>query len=676
MATDGSTYVQVDEAGGGASAPFTAPRSFGVVRDGAFTELATADGAADARLFGVPSATGKGAWILKRDAGATILMSHSAEKGFLTHWSDETRPDVEAVHVAISGNRLLLQSHRTRSAYPSSLDVPALATWEVGQPAPRRYDELFVWAIPTRGFVHLDVDAASNGAPFLFDSGLGDFHLPGCAAADPPVDWTGVPVVLGQGAVRASLVQRLVIPAAARADGRNGSVWRTDLTLRNPGDTPLLVSVSLLPNPETTATGPETTVVVEPGEIRLVPDVLKTLFGLEAGSGALLVVPSPRRSVDATSRTYSLGGSGTFGMAAGAVDFYAAAGGNFPVTFAASLLGPGFRTNVVATDAGVRGSRFSLSLAPSPAGPAPAPLELGVTLGTQRQLNGLGAAAGLPAGSLGSLVLSPLKGAVITGLTAIDDVTNDPTWFGPDVESGIRRAIPALVHADGANGAVYRSDLFLFNPTGESLSVSLTARAWQSPQSAVPLVLTLLPGESRVVRDALLSAFGLTGVAQLAWTSGSSYASPEGIRVASRTYTAAPGGGTYGHPVPPLDSFQSAAAGDMLELLGPVQASGFRTNLALVDLGAAGSPGDALAILVEIVDRQGHVVDSFTRNLAPGGGVQVNDLFNVRGLAPDLGPVLIRISPSGGIVAAYATTIDDATNDPTYFPATLAAGAD
>jgi len=56
--------------------------------------------------------------------------------------------------------------------------------------------------------------------------------------------------------------------------------------------------------------------------------------------------------------------------------------------------------------------------------------------------------------------------------------------------------------------------------------------------------------------------------------------------------------------------------------------------------------------------------------------VQINDLFNGRGLASGLGPVLIRVSPSGGIVTAYATTIDNGTNDPTYFPAVLAASPD
>jgi hypothetical protein len=671
-AVDGSTFVGVDETAGAAAAPFSAPRSFGVVRDAVYTELATADGGTQARLFGVPSATGKGAWFVKRDAGATELMSFSAEKGFRTYWSDTTRPKVEALHVGLSGNRLLLQVHRPRPEPARRFLDPALAVWEVGQPAPARFDELYLDESATRGFVHLDVDAVSNGAPFLFDAGISPpTVLP--PAGGPAGGGGGGDVVQEWGVVRGSLAQRLLVPAAARADGRNGSTWRTDLTLRNPGDTPLPVFVGLVPNPETAPGAAGTQIVLEPGEIRFVPDVLDALFGLDAGSGALLVVPPLGASVEATSRTYSLAGSGTFGMGVAAVDVFASSSANFPVTFAAALLGSGFRTNVVATDASVRGSRLALSVAPASADLSPVTLDLDAPTGTQRQLNGLAAAAGLPGESRGSLDLAPQKGAVVAGITVIDDATNDPTWFGPDLPATEARTIPALVHADGGNGAAYRSDLYFFNPTSEARFVTLTARDWASPQTTKSLFLTLLPQESKVIRDALPGAFGLTGVAQVTFTSDASSETAEGVRVTSRTYTAAPGGGTYGHPVPPLNAFQSVASGESLEILGPMQAPGFRTNLALVDLAAPGATGAPLNVRVEIVDRQGVVADAFTQPLAPGAGVQINDLFAARGLPPSLGPVLIRVSPSGGNVAAYATTIDAATNDPTYYPAQLAA---
>ena len=55
------------------------------------------------------------------------------------------------------------------------------------------------------------------------------------------------------------------------------------------------------------------------------------------------------------------------------------------------------------------------------------------------------------------------------------------------------------------------------------------------------------------------------------------------------------------------------------------------------------------------------------------GGVQIDDLFHGRGLGDGPPAGLIRISPSGGLVAAYASVIDNGTNDPMYVAAQLAA---
>ncbi len=674
-AADGSAYLEYDAGGSAITPPFTAPRSIGVAREGAFTELVTADGGSNTTLFAVPSAFYRGAWIVKRDAGPTVLLSHGPTQGLKTHWSDVTRAEVEALHVGLTGLRLLVQVHRPRLTPERRFIDPALAIWEPGSPAPAHYDELFLNEQSTKGFVHLDVDSASDGVPFFFDSGSSVYYG-GPNPGGPSGAGGGADVVQEWGVVKGSLRQQLVIPATARVSGIFGSTWRTDLILRNPDDTPLPVSIRLLPNPQTSDTSPETSLLLGPNEIRLVPDALKALFDLDRASGALLLVPQIGRSVDATSRTYSVSDRGTFGMGVGAVDLFATASANFPVTFSAALLGPGFRTNLVATDAGGHGSRLSLFLEPASADLSPSTIDLDAPDGKQRQLNGLGEAAGFPAGSRGSLKLAPGKGEVISGLIAIDNLTNDPTWLTPDLPATVTRSIPALVHADGAGGAAYRSDLFLFNPTDETRMLFLTARDWQSPQTVRSLQLTLLPQESKVIKDALETAFGLTGVSQMSFVSGFSSTSSEGIRATSRTYTVGPDGGTYGHPVPPLNSFQSVTGGETLEILGPLASHGYRTNLALVDLLAPGNAVNPLSIRVEIVDSAGRTADSFTTPLTPGGGVQLNDLFNARGLPGDLGPVLIRVSPSGGNVAAYATTIDNGTNDPTYFQAVLAARPD
>ena len=52
-----------------------------------------------------------------------------------------------------------------------------------------------------------------------------------------------------------------------------------------------------------------------------------------------------------------------------------------------------------------------------------------------------------------------------------------------------------------------------------------------------------------------------------------------------------------------------------------------------------------------------------------GGGLQLNDVFRAR----TSGALLIRVSPLDGTVGAYATYIDNRTNDASYLAANLAA---
>ena len=204
-------------------------------------------------------------------------------------------------------------------------------------------------------------------------------------------------------------------------------------------------------------------------------------------------------------------------------------------------------------------------------------------------------------------------------------------------------------------------------------SVRLLAKSWSSNESEQTLVLTLLPRESKVIRDALLAAFGRTGVARLRFQTDGGSDVAGGVRVTSRTYTVNPSGGSYGLLIPALNAFQSAAGGESLEILLPAGGSGFRTNLALVELTTSFVSGPPVSVRVEFFDESGALRDRFETPIPLAGGVQIDDLFHGRGLGDGPPSGLIRISPSGGLVAAYATIIDNGTNDPMYVAAGLAA---
>ena len=55
------------------------------------------------------------------------------------------------------------------------------------------------------------------------------------------------------------------------------------------------------------------------------------------------------------------------------------------------------------------------------------------------------------------------------------------------------------------------------------------------------------------------------------------------------------------------------------------------------------------------------------------GGIQIDDLFRARGLGDGPDVALVRVSPAGGLVGAYATSIDQGTNDAILISAALAA---
>jgi hypothetical protein len=122
--------------------------------------------------------------------------------------------------------------------------------------------------------------------------------------------------------------------------------------------------------------------------------------------------------------------------------------------------------------------------------------------------------------------------------------------------------------------------------------------------------------------------------------------------------------------MPALNNFQVAGPSDTLEILGVVGGERFRTNIGLVEL--TGVPnGTTAAAKVEIIDDKGVTLDTLTVTAPVAGGMQLNDIFHARGLGDGPTAALIRVTPLIGTFAAYATTIDNGTNDPVYLAANL-----
>jgi hypothetical protein len=516
-----------------------------------------------------------GAWMVQRDLGRpTTLYRHTEAEGLKKFWSDITGPQVEALHAGKSGERVLVQVHRPRVQPERWFIDPALAIWKVGDPAPRHYEELFLNETPLKGFVHLDVDAVANGAPFVFDSGLA---VPPVSRTSPPISGGG-DVVQEWGVVRSSFKQELVLPGVARLPGAFNSYWQSDVVIYNPVDAPQQVTFRFAPLDSDTMT--VKTIALAAKEIRVIKDVLKELFAIEAGGGSLHIEPAV--GVSATGRTYSSSAAGSFGFSMAALDVFTAAGPRFPLSFAGAFPGIGTRTNILLTapkglTATAQLQAYGISGEMGGTGVTLATIGSGVW-----QMNNVQSVLSLSSHQEGGLVITPTKGFVIPAVVVIDNYTNDPTYFPPDLPAPVVRTIPVIGHLDGANNSKFRSDLYLINTSTTVQTVTLEAKAWDRNEPAKQVSFTLLPNEDRVIKEALPKLFNMTGFARLRYMSQGG--DTNGVRVTSRTYNVREDGGTLGCIIPPLNSFQAAASGESLEILGVVGGSGFRANIGLVEL--------------------------------------------------------------------------------------------
>ncbi|MBK6404830.1 MAG: hypothetical protein IPF66_07240 [Holophagales bacterium] len=273
----GLAYLDVDPwAGPAPTAPFHEGQGLYLVESGTVRRVAgpagdpPGSGQTGTELIAIPTSDFEGAWVSRRGLGRpSTLARHTPGGGLVEMWSDPTAPEVEALHAGASGQRLLVQVHRPRPQMDQRLILdPALAVWEVGEPAPARYDELFLNEQPTKGFVHLDVETVASGQPFVFDAGALEGWC--CAGGGPSGDGGsgGADVFQEWGVVKGSLRQRLVIPAVARTGGEGGAFWKTDLVLGNPGRTSWSVDLRFVPGEEGSGEGRDASRRLGPNEIR------------------------------------------------------------------------------------------------------------------------------------------------------------------------------------------------------------------------------------------------------------------------------------------------------------------------------------------------------------------------------------------------------------------------
>ena len=255
----------------------------------------------------------------------------------------------------------------------------------------------------------------------------------------------------------------------------------------------------------------------------------------------------------------------------------------------------------------------------------------------------------------GYLTLSP---SAPWGLAAyasvIDNVTNDPRTLLPQSRLG-SWFLASSARASGAGGSFYTTDLAVLNLSTVEADMTLQFLGHDSDGRDGPSRrLALAPKSSISYRDVLKTVFGLEsgyGAIRIASSSG---------EVIMQSQTSTPGaGGTFGQSVPQVPSFITS---DNRHFISSIREdSSFRTNLILANAAETSVDVDLL-----LISSEGETLGTKRVTLPPLGMTQITRVVRAFGVTAQIRGARLALSTatSTGLVAAYASTIDNIANDP------------
>lgn len=105
----------------------------------------------------------------------------------------------------------------------------------------------------------------------------------------------------------------IIVPAAGTGPGANNSAWQSELTLHTAAPRALTLSMEF--HQGTNALGP-VEVTLQPRQTLSIADIAKTKFGVEGGTGAIVISVADRdaKTLAVTSRTFNVSPNGEFGQ--------------------------------------------------------------------------------------------------------------------------------------------------------------------------------------------------------------------------------------------------------------------------------------------------------------------------------------------------------------------------
>src|SRR5581483_4046935 len=320
-----------------------------------------------------------------------------------------------------------------------------------------------------------------------------------------------------------------------------------------------------------------------------------------AGTGQL-EIDGGSDSIAVSSRTYTRGPSGTFGQSIPSADpADALAAGDAPISIPGLENTPAFRSNIGFAEVGGAGGEVRVRFYDA-SGKVIDEEAYGIAPFGHLQTSVRAAGEALRA----EVSVDGLARVLAYG-SVVDNLSGDGIFIPA---ARVRGGVVPVIHAAGANGTLWRTDIWISNPNGGAV----------------------------VIRDAGQSV-------------GEGFVAPDPtglLLVTSRTYTSS-AAGSFGQFIPPgIPSVEPAT------LLGIENDAAFRTNIGVI----APSPAAVRFIAYDVSGAEVWRSDMFV-----SGRMQFP--LPVR-LA--MGQVAVQVIAGGGVVP-YASVVDNGSGDPVYINA-------
>lgn len=230
--------------------------------------------------------------------------------------------------------------------------------------------------------------------------------------------------------------------------------------------------------------------------------------------------------------------------------------------------------------------------------------------------------------------------------------TFDDVFFGEGDSSAVA-FLPSAASVNGIGGSYWTTDLSLSYTGSDYASVYL--EFFGNGTGGGSFVANVSPGETETVRDVLATLFQRS----LSWGPLRITATSPGITISAETSTSATHGGTLGQ------ALAAVATRDLIgatpKTIAPIRDDAFfRTNLVVSN--ATESP---LTVHVDLFDAGGTLLGSRDVGLDSLAAAQIGGVgWSLAGTTVNPGRIAVSTPTAGGLVAAYASVIDNVTNDP------------